>query len=230
MNTIVNDPFATKGVEYLIVIGFLCALPLFWRYLNANPRLAPSRVLAARRRMLSGWFRLPESAFFHPGHTWAVPAGGARFRIGLDDFAQKLLGKAAAIALPDVGAKLAKGAPAWALDVEGHRFDLPAPLSGRVVARNEAALRDPGVVNGDPYGEGWLLEVEAPRWKSGARSLLRGGRAKEWLARTEAALRLRMNPEVGAVLQDGGVPVPGIARALSEEGWDELARDLLTRE
>lgn len=230
MKTIVTDPFATKGIEYLIVLGFLGALPLFWRYLNANPLLAPSRVLAAQRKMLSGWFRLPETASYHPGHTWAVPAGGGRFRVGLDDFAQKLLGSPATIALPEVGTRLAKGAPGWALNVEGHRFELPAPVAGRVVARNEAALREPGVINADPYGEGWLLEIEAPRFRSGARSLLRGGRAKEWLARAEAALRLRMNPEVGAVLQDGGVPVPGIARALAEEGWDELARDLLTRE
>jgi hypothetical protein len=61
------------------------------------------------------------------------------------------------------------------------------------------------------------------------RSLLRGDRAKEWLARAEEALRVRMSPEVGAVLQDGGVPVPGIARALSEDRWEELARELLAR-
>jgi hypothetical protein len=100
-------------------------------------------------------------------------------------------------------------------------------VTGRVVARNETALRDPGLVNGDPYGTGWLLEVEAPRWDHGIRALLRGGRAKEWLARAEAALRRQMSPELGAVLQDGGVPVSGIARALSPEKWDELARDLL---
>ena len=230
MKTIISDPFATKGIEYLIVLGYLGAMPLFWRYLNGNPLLAPSRVLAAQRKVLSGWFRLPETASYHPGHSWASAAGRGRFRVGLDDFAQKLLGRAAEIALPDLGTRLAKGAPAWALNVDGHRFELPAPLSGRVVARNEAVLRDPGVLNGDPYGAGWLLEIEAPRWNSGAGSLLRGGRAKEWLARAEAALRLRMNPEVGAVLQDGGVPVPGIARALDEEGWDDLARDLLTLE
>ncbi len=229
MRTIASDPFATKGIEYLIVLGFLAVLPLFWRYLNGAPRLARSRVLAAQRKTLSGWFRLPEGALYHPGHSWAVPAGRGRFRVGLDDFAQKLLGMAGGITLPDVGTRLAKGAPGWALDIDGHRFDLPTPVAGSVVARNEAALRDPGLVNGDPYGQGWLLEVQAPWWRSGAQSLLRGGRAKEWLARAEAALRLRMIPEVGAVLQDGGVPVPGIARALSENGWEELARDLLAR-
>jgi glycine cleavage system H protein len=229
MNPIPHDPFATKGAEYLVVLVFLAVLPFYWRYLNASPLLAPSRVLAARRKMLTGWFRLPETASFHPGHTWAVPAGGRRFRVGLDDFAQKLLGTPARITLPEVGTRLAKGDPGWTLEVEGRRFDLPAPIAGRVVARNEAALREPGLVNGDPYGAGWLLEVEAPRVAAGTRSLLRGDRARDWLRRAEEALRLRISPEVGAVLQDGGVPVPGIARALSEDGWDEIARDLLAR-
>jgi glycine cleavage system H protein len=225
--TTTNDLFATKGVEYLVVLAFLGVLPFFWRYLNATPSLAPSRVRAAQRNVLSGWFRLPETAAFHPGHTWAAPAGPGRFRIGLDDFAQKLLGTAAAFTLPDLGTRLAQGAPAWAMDVAGSRFQLPAPLAGRVVARNDAVLRDPSLVNGDPYGSGWLLEVEAPRGSSGQRSLLRGDRARAWLGRTEAALRQRMSPEVGAVLQDGGVPVAGIARALSEDEWETLARELL---
>ena len=74
-----------------------------------QPRLVPAVV---------GGFKVAANVAYHPGHTWAVPAGGGRFRVGLDDFAQKLLGNAAAIALPEVGTRLAKGAPGWALNVE----------------------------------------------------------------------------------------------------------------
>jgi glycine cleavage system H lipoate-binding protein len=268
MEPLQHDPFATKGVEYLIVLAFLVLLPFYSRYLNGRPSTAPSRVLAALRRLagrwirlpevatfrpgwtqylggphparagrgraareraLSGWFRLPEAAYYHEGHTWAVPAGQDRVRIGVDDFAQKILGAARAIAVPEVGASLAKGEPGWALDVDEHRFDLPAPLTGRVVARNEAVLGNPGLVLEDPYERGWILELEVPKLRRSLRELLHGDRAREWLARAEEALRLRMSPEVGAVLQDGGVPVPGIARALSSENWDRLARDLLSR-
>lgn len=266
MEPLEHDPFATKGVEYLIVIAFLALLPFYSRYLSGRPSAAPSPVLAALRRFaghwfrlpevavfrpgwtqylggphraaagraargpaLSGWFRLPEAAYFHPGHTWAVPAGHGRVRIGVDDFAQKILGAARAIALPEVGASLAKGEPGWTLEIDERRFDLPAPVAGRVVARNEAALGNPGMVLEDPYEHGWLLEVEVPRLRRSLRDLLHGDRAREWLARAEDALRVRMSPEVGAVLQDGGVPVPGIARALSNEDWDQLARDLLSR-
>lgn len=228
METLGSDPFVTKGVEYLVCLAFLGSLPLYWRHLNGAPKLAPG-METAEEKVLSGWFRLPETARFHPGHTWAAPAGAGRFRIGLDDFAQKVLGSPAAVALPAVGSRLERGERGFALDVSGHHFDLPAPLAGRVVARNEAAMRDPGLINGDPYGAGWLLEVKAPRFGSGVRSLLSGRSAREWLGRAEEALRVRMSPEVGAVLQDGGVPVPGIARALSEEGWEKLARELLTR-
>src|SRR3990172_5631590 len=118
MDTLARDPFATKGVEYLLTIAFLALLPLYWRYLNGAPLLAPSRVLAAQRRMLSGWFRLPETAWYHPGHTWAIPVGANRVRVGVDDFAQKLLGTAQAIALPPVGARLDRGKPGWTLEVD----------------------------------------------------------------------------------------------------------------
>lgn len=228
METLVHDPFATKGTEYLLVILFLVALPLFFRYLNGTPRLAASRVRAAQPlRSPIGWFRLPDTAYYGVGHTWAVPVGAGRVRIGLDDFAQKVLGPARSLELPEVGSALRKGNRGWALQVADRSFDLPSPVAGRVVARNEAALRDPGVINADPYGDGWLLEVEVPKLKKSLSRLHHGRSALEWLLRAEDALRLRMSPELGMVLQDGGVPVPGIARALSESRWDDLVRDLL---
>src|SRR5512132_420725 len=211
METFVQDPFASKGVEYLICLAFLGSLPAYWRHLNGAPKPAPGRE-TAEEAVLSGWFRLPESASFHTGHTWAAPSGPDRFRVGLDDFAQKVLGSPAAVALPAVGSRLERGERGFGLDVSGHHFEMPAPMAGRVVARNEAAVRDPDLISGDPYGAGWLLEVQPARFRSGLSSLLRGRSAREWLGRAEDALRLRMSPEVGAVLQDGGVPVPGIAR------------------
>ncbi|HYJ33020.1 MAG TPA: glycine cleavage system protein H [Candidatus Binatia bacterium] len=225
MEPLVHDPFASKGIEYLICLAFLGSLPGYWRHLN---RPAPLGAETAEEPVLSGWFHLPARASFHAGHAWAAPAGPGRFRVGLDDFAQKLLGSPALVMLPAVGSHLSRGEQGFALNVGGRQFDLPAPLAGRVVARNEAALRDPALLS-DPYGAGWLLEVRPSRWSSGLSSLMQGRSAREWLGRAEEALRLRMSPDVGAVLQDGGVPVAGIARALDEEGWEKLARELLAR-
>jgi glycine cleavage system H protein len=66
--------------------------------------------------------------------------------------------------------------------------------------------------------------VKAPRLAANLRQLLRDGPARRFMEEAEAQLALRLSPELGAVLQDGGTPIHGIARALSGDAWDETAR------
>jgi glycine cleavage system H lipoate-binding protein len=215
------DIFATKGIEYLILIGFLGCLVLFWRLLSrTRPALAAAPAVHHR-----GWFEVRDPLLYHPGHTWALPRPDGLLTVGMDDFAQKLLGEADAVRLPEVGASIEQGAPAWRLGVDGKDVDLLSPVDGVVVARNEKVLARPLVLNDDPYGEGWLLKPV--REKSNLVGLLKGELARAWMSETEDALRRRMAPELGMVLQDGGVPICGIAQAMEPEGWEALARDLL---
>jgi hypothetical protein len=103
-------------------------------------------------------------------------------------------------------------------------------VEGEVIERNEAALRSPGLINSDPYGDGWLIKIRSSRMKANLKGLLHGRLARAWMEMTENALRQKMSGRLGPVLQDGGLPVSGIARGLSSERWDEIARDfLLTR-
>ncbi len=229
--TLTVDPFATKGIEYLLVLGFLAVFVLFVRVLFGRSRPAPGlsyASLAADAR--SRWFDQPGDVLYHPGHAWALPEGGDVVRIGIDDFAQKLLGRPSALVLPEVGSRLEQGEKGWQIEVDSRRFDLLAPVGGEVVARNEAVIRDPDLLNRDPYGEGWLLEVRGPRTQSGLRTLMRGELARAWLSSLERSLFDRMPSEVGLVMQDGGIPVSGIARALSPREWERIAGEyLLTR-
>ncbi len=98
-----------------------------------------------------------------------------------------------------------------------------SPVDGTVVAVN-AAVRQKADGLDDPYGAGWLFKVKAPRLAANLRQLLRDGAPGASWRSAEAQLAMRLSPELGHVLQDGGVPVHGIARALSGDGWDELAR------
>jgi glycine cleavage system H lipoate-binding protein len=145
----------------------------------------------------------------------------------MDDFSQKLLGEADAVTLPEVGAPVEQGAPGWRLTVDGTDVDLLSPVDGIVVARNEKVLGKPGLVNDDPYGDGWLLKVKPTRGKPNLVGLLGGDLARAWMSETEDALRRRVSPELGLVLQDGGVPICGIAQAIAPETWVDLAKDLL---
>jgi len=226
-----DDPFATKAVEYLLVIGFLMALVWYWRVLT-RPARGVARASVARRPVAAAgrWFQLPADLFYHPGHVWAVPEGGGVVRVGIDDFAQKLVGEPEALELPEVGARLEQGERGWKLDVNSKSIDVLSPVGGEVVERNEAALSSPEILNQDPYGDGWLVKVKVPNVAANLKNLLSGKLAGAWMQMSEDGLRQRMSGELGLVMQDGGVPISGIAQGLSPEHWDEIAGEfLLTR-
>jgi glycine cleavage system H protein len=92
-----------------------------------------------------------------------------------------------------------------------------------VVAVNKATEERSGAVD-DPYGAGWLYQVKAPRLAANLRQLLRDGAARRYLEEASDVLAQRMSPELGMVLQDGGTPVHGLARALAGEEWEAIAR------
>jgi hypothetical protein len=111
--------------------------------------------------------------------------------------------------------------------VDGKDVDLLSPVDGIVLARNEKVLAKPALLNDDPYGDGWLLKVKPTREKPNLVGLLHGDLAREWMREAEDTLRRRVSPEIGLVLQDGGVPICGIAQSVSPQGWTDLAKELL---
>jgi len=220
------DIFATKGIEYLLVIGFLMMLIVFARALLRTP--APLRAAAATGAAGRGaWFTLADERFYHQGHTWAAPEGDDIVRVGLDDFAQKLVGVPERIDLPRVGQRIEQGERGLVLSVAATPIDVLAPVSGQVLAVNEEVLRLPGLLNEDPYGRGWLLRVRVPRLAANLRNLLAGRLAQHWMEGTVVELRQRMAGDLGPVLQDGGLPVSGIARELAPDQWASVAREFL---
>ena len=219
------DIFATKGIEYMLVISGLLSFAFFWRFLR-SPAVAIYREAENFVSAIGDWFRLPtEGIYFHQGHSWAAPEGGEIVRVGMDDFAQKLLGKIDAIKLPQVGSEVAQGEKGWSLLVDSKSIDMLSPVDGKIVEINEGLLRSPESIGKDPYGESWLMKVQAPKISANLKNLLSGGLARKWMEGVRDNLLARMNYNLGAVSQDGGVPVDGIARNLDRERWDEIAKE-----
>lgn len=219
------DIYATKGIEYLIVIAFLAAIVFFSR------SFALPVTEGGRRSLLSdlaGWFRIPEGIFYHQGHGWLKPAESGLVSVGIDDFAQKFVGRVDALELPDPGTWLHQGTQGWELKVGPKAIPMLSPVDGEVIEVNREALANPAILNEDPYGRGWLLKVRPHRLVPNTRGLMNGGLAKRWLEGIAENLRASLRePALGAVAQDGGIPVSGIARALDPEHWDDLAREFL---
>ena len=80
--------------------------------------------------------------------------------VGMDDFAQKLLGKPGGFLFPAVGARVQQGAPAWQVQVDGHTIPMLSPVDGAVVAVNQDVVQSPALVNTEPYGGGWFYKVK----------------------------------------------------------------------
>jgi len=224
------DLFATKGIEYLLVIGFLLVLLPFWRFLRA-PARAGMEVVRRAMASVAQWFSIPEGLYYHQGHSWVIPHGAELVKVGVDDFAQRLVGSTNKISLPKVGSRIAQGDVGWKLGIDTKTIDMLSPVTGDVVAVNKDIVRDPSLINQDPYGKGWLMMVKPDNQRATVKNLLTGKLATAWMEKTADTLRERMGGELGVVYQDGGLPVSGIAKALSPDGWDKMAREfLLTQE
>ena len=96
---------------------------------------------------------------FEEGHMW-VRADGGTAVIGLSDYAQDQLGDIIFVELPEEGAAITRGDACGTVESVKSVEDLMAPASGEVKRVNEDALDAPETINDDPYGDGWLLEVE----------------------------------------------------------------------
>jgi glycine cleavage system H protein len=103
----------------------------------------------------------PDDLRYTAEHEWLRSPGDAEgsVRVGITHFAQEQLGDIVYVQLPDVGEEVVAGAPCGELESTKSVSDLFAPVTGRVVARNDALDAAPEQVNADPYGAGWMIEI-----------------------------------------------------------------------
>jgi len=104
---------------------------------------------------------IPKDLLYTKDHEWVRRTAGARVvRIGITDFAQSSLGDVTYLDIPSIGSTLKQEQVFGSIESVKSVSELFAPLSGKIVARNEALVEDPAPINASPYSEGWILEVE----------------------------------------------------------------------
>jgi glycine cleavage system H protein len=100
----------------------------------------------------------PEDLQYTKDHEW-VRSEGDSVRVGITDFAQEALGDIVFVTLPDVGAEVAAGSTCGEIESTKSVSDVYAPVTGTIVARNENLDSAPELLNSDPYGDGWMVEI-----------------------------------------------------------------------
>ena len=103
---------------------------------------------------------IPPDLHYTAEHEWVRRSGDDTVRIGITDFAQSALGDVVFVQLPDEGAELTAGAAFGEVESTKSVSDLYAPVSGKVTAVNGDLEGSPQLVNSDPYGAGWLLDIQ----------------------------------------------------------------------
>jgi glycine cleavage system H protein len=102
---------------------------------------------------------IPADLRYSPDHLWARP-GAHLIRVGVTDFAQQSLGDMVEVTLPEVGSGIRAGEACGDVESVKSVSDLTAPVTGTVRRRNDDLTDAPELVNTDPYGRGWMFEVE----------------------------------------------------------------------
>lgn len=103
---------------------------------------------------------IPNDLKYTAEHEWVRSTDATTVRVGITDYAQQALGDVVFVSTPEVGASVDKGAAFGEVESTKSVSDLYAPVSGTVRARNDALDAQPDLVNSDPYGEGWIVEIE----------------------------------------------------------------------
>lgn len=147
--------------------------------------------------------------FYHPAHIWARIEHGGCVRTGLDDFAQRLLGRPYLVTLPEPGTTLNFGEGCWRFTHQYGDTVFVAPVSGTVKEINPVLRERPTLLNRDPYGAGWVLLIEPTDLKSSLKRLLYGPMAVRWYGRDLERLYEKVNELnradfAGPTLNDGG--------------------------
>ncbi len=104
--------------------------------------------------------RFPEDLRYSSDHEWVREGNGNTVRVGITDYAAEQLGDIVYVSLPTVGEEVAAGDACGELESTKSVSDVLSPLSGVVTSVNEALSDTPEVINSDPYGDGWLYELE----------------------------------------------------------------------
>ncbi|WP_433527852.1 glycine cleavage system protein GcvH [Micromonospora sp. CA-263727] len=102
---------------------------------------------------------IPEDLRYTAEHEWVATADGGAVRVGITQFAQDALGDIVYVQLPESGAVVAAGESLGEIESTKSVSEIYAPVGGTVSARNEALADTPEVINTDPYGAGWLVEI-----------------------------------------------------------------------
>jgi glycine cleavage system H lipoate-binding protein len=163
--------------------------------------------------------------YVHAGHTWMRLDSDGEVAVGIDDFAQKLVGSIDRVRLPRMLRSVHQGESVCSVSHGIRHISLVSPVSGWVIEKNEMVLQNPVLVNQSPYKDGWLFRVHPKRLAPQLHNLLAERRAHVWQDVSQALLQRLVAQSPAMSFQDGGVLPKDFSDRCTDEQWDAIARE-----
>lgn len=222
-------------VVILVAITFSLFLLADWLLRRSGERdseAAPTQVPESKpirlvKPLCAGGFHVQPEMCYHLGHAWAHLDGPRRARVGIDEFAAKLVGEADYIELPKPGDKIVQGDPAWILHHGDRQATMLSPVTGEVVAVNPLVNEHKVSLSNDPYTQGWLLRVRVADFRRDQSNLLHGDLPLKWMELASARLCSKLNKGFELSFPEGGTAADGVCDMVDEAQWNDVVHEFL---
>jgi len=165
--------------------------------------------------------------YFHPRHLWVRISEDRENEVivGIDDFAQKIIGTVVDISHPPKHTEIREDGACCTLSGERGTVRVGAPVTGTIRDVNPELEYSPSLINSDPYGEGWILNVQLTG--DGLKGLFYGSSAEKWLKWETERLFRTFAEDLGVTATNGGITIGDIGCQLGESRWRHLIGQFL---
>ncbi len=231
-----HDIFQTKGIEYIIIIGFLILLVPFWAVINKKAAIARQirKVLGILNMDV---LKIRKGIFYNNNHTWTYLEKSGEARVGLDDLLLHITGEVKLHYVKGPDEMVRKGDFLAELEQQGKKLKIFSPVSGQVIRANDRLEEEPGLLNSDPYEKGWIYAIKPDNWVADTSSYHLAEEAVTWSKKEldrfkdfMARSLGKVSPEPGMViLQEGGELSDNPLSGMPGEVWQDFQKEFLER-
>jgi len=231
-----TDIFDTKGIEYLIVIGFLILTIPVWIWLN-RPLKLKSKARQAAGILSERILNIPQGLMYNHNHTWAFLEKSGLARIGVDDLLLHLTGGVQIEYLANRQEKVKRGEVIARIAQDGKELKIASPISGEIERVHASLEKQPGMINEDPYGSGWFFKIRPEKWMEETRSCYVAQDATEWIKKEMSRFKDFITESVNhhlpeaapVIMQAGGELIDAPLSEMDGKVWNDFQAKFLDR-
>jgi glycine cleavage system H lipoate-binding protein len=170
---------------------------------------------------------IPQGFYIHPGHSWVKIEEDSFVRVGLDDFALRLLGPLDSIDAPLVGKEMKQGRADISVSRGAKAAKVLSPVNGVVTDINPKIKDQKGAANASPYTDGWVVRMHSKNLRQDLKNLMIGDEAQAFVKKEVGRLYQVVEETSGPLAADGGHLIEDIYGAMPEIGWERLTKSFL---